>query len=588
MDNLVLPILLILNLLGSFLFFSLIAAKTVLLKDMIEQMVVLFFCHALLFAGMSFTQAAAAGHWKLLQGTIGISAMHMQLLHNDRVIMFDGTGFGPSNLSFPGARCARTYNGRRISFDCTAHSVEYDVATNTFRPLAVQTDMWCSSGGAMRDGTLVQTGGFKAGDRTVRIFKPCTSCDWEEIPMGLLTRRWYATNHILPDGSQIIIGGRKRFSYEFFPKPAAFNWPLAKTNSVPEAYRLPFLMQTNDGHAENNLYPFVFLHIDGSLFIFANNRAILFDYTKNKVLKTFPKIPGGDPRNYPSTGSAVILPLNLQGKLLEVEVMVCGGAPKGAHIKARNGVFVEALNTCARIKITSPNPKWVLEIMPLSRVMGDMLLLPNGNVLLINGGSFGTAGWELARNPVLNPVLYLPNNLPGSRFEVNDPSTTPRMYHSTAILLRDGRILVGGSNPHPGYNFSGFLFPTELSLEAFHPPYLDPEFAALRPTIIEPRSQIMVFHGQRLKVEFTVIDEMDPTKISVTMLAPPFNTHSFSMNQRLLVVGRGNVTTTIWPELMYEVEVNIPVSGNIAPSGFYILFVVHQCVPSEGIWVQIL
>ncbi|XP_038900263.1 aldehyde oxidase GLOX1-like [Benincasa hispida] len=553
-----------------------------------EQTVVPFFLLVLLFAGMSFAQTATTGRWQLLQETIGISAMHMQLLHNDRVVIFDGVEFGPSNLSFPTARCTRSDDIRGNRFDCTAHSVEYDVATNTFRPLSVQTDMWCSSGGAMRDGALVQTGGFKAGDRTVRIFKPCPRCDWEEIPMGLLTRRWYATNHILPDGSQIIIGGRKQFNYEFFPKPAAFYWQLAKTKSDPKAYSLPFLAQTNDGHTENNLYPFVFLHIDGSLFIFANNRAILFDYSKNKVLKTFPEIPGGDPRNYPSTGSAVILPLNLQAKLIEVEVMVCGGAPKGAHRKARRRVFVEALNTCARIKITNPNPKWVLEIMPLSRVMGDMLLLPNGNVLLINGGSFGTAGWELGRNPVLNPVLYLPNNPPGSRFELNDPSTTPRMYHSTAILLRDGRILVGGSNPHPSYNFSSVLFPTELSLEAFHPSYLDPELAALRPTIITPISQIMLFHGQRFKVGFTVINELDPTKVSVTMLAPPFNTHSFSMNQRLLVLSGGNVTMSVWPDLMYEVDVNVPVYGNIAPSGFYILFVVHQSVPSEGIWVQII
>lgn len=553
-----------------------------------KEAVVPFLCHVLLFAGMFLTQAAAGESWQLLQKNIGISVMHMQLLHNDRVVMYDATDFGPSNLSFPGGMCARDFNGRRFKIDCTAHSVEYNVATNTFRPLAVQTNMWCSSGAVMHNGALVQTGGFKAGDRAVRIFKPCPICNWEEIPLGLLTRRWYATNHILPNGSQIIIGGRKRFSYEFFPKPAAFYWNLARTRSAPRAYVLPFLVQTNDRTVENNLYPFVFLHTDGSLFIFANNRAILFDYYNNKILKAFPEIPGGDPRNYPSTGSAVMLPLNLQAKLVEVEILVCGGAPKGAYTKARNGIFVEALNSCARIKITSPSPQWVLEVMPLPRVMGDMLLLPNGDILLINGAAFGTAGWELAQNPALNPVLYRTKNPPGSRFEVKDPSNIPRMYHSTAILLRDGRVLVGGSNPHPSYNFSGVLFPTELSLEAFHPPYLDPQFLSLRPTIITPASRTKLSHGQRFKVRFTVMEELDPLKISVTMLAPPFNTHSFSMNQRLLVLAGGNVTTTTWPDLNYEVEVNAPICGNIAPSGYYILFVVHRSIPSEGIWIQIL
>ncbi|KAL4584224.1 hypothetical protein LXL04_008816 [Taraxacum kok-saghyz] len=49
--------------------------------------------------------------------------------------------------------------------------------------------------------------------------------------------------------------------------------------------------------------------------------------------------------------------------------------------------------------------------MPLARVMGDMLLLPNGHVLLINGASAGVVGWELGRNPVLSPIVYQPDRV---------------------------------------------------------------------------------------------------------------------------------------------------------------------------------
>ncbi|KAK3231752.1 hypothetical protein Dsin_003633 [Dipteronia sinensis] len=112
--------------------------------------------------------------------------------------------------------------------------------------------------------------------------------------------------------------------------------------------------------------------------------------------------------------------------------------------------------------------------MPQARIMGDITLLPNGNVLIINGAAAGVAGWEIGRNPVLNPVIYRPNNKLGPRFESQNPTTIPSMYHSTAVLLRDGRVLVGGSNPHMRYKFTGVLFPTELSLEAFTPAYLDP------------------------------------------------------------------------------------------------------------------
>ncbi|XP_061350888.1 aldehyde oxidase GLOX1-like [Gastrolobium bilobum] len=504
--------------------------------------------------------------------------MHMQLLHNDRVIIFDRTDFGLSNLDLPNGKCRKNPRELVVKDDCTAHSVEYNVASNKFRPLFVETDVWCSSGSAAPDGSLVQTGGYNDGDRAVRIFNPCPTCDWQEIEGGLAARRWYATNHMLPDGKQIVIGGRKQFNYEFYPKKGA---------TATNTYSLPFLVQTNDAGAENNLYPFVFLNVDGNLFIFANNRAILFNYNDNKVVKTYPTIPGGDPRSYPSSGSAVLLPLrNLQGPSVEAEVLICGGAPKGSYQQTLKGRFVGALNTCARIKITDLNPQWAMETMPGGRTMGDMVMLPNGNVLIINGAAGGTAGWDSGRNPVLNPFLYKTNGKVGSRFELQKPSGIPRVYHSTAILLRDGRVLVSGSNPHIFYNFTNVLFPTELRLEAFSPSYLEPGFNNLRPKIVVPQSQTKLKYAQKLKVQFQVTGKLAKDSVSVTMLAPPFTTHSFSMNQRLLVLEPNNLSDV--GKLTYEVEVTTPPSAILAPPGFYLLFVLHQDIPSQGIWIQVM
>ncbi|KAK0575651.1 hypothetical protein LWI29_004586 [Acer saccharum] len=523
---------------------------------------------------------AAGGQWHLLQKSIGIVAMHMQLLNNDRVVIYDRTDFGKSNISLPDGKCRHDANDTVIKVDCTAHSVEYDVLNNTIRPLMVQTNVWCSSGTLVPNGSLIQTGGYNDGERRIRIFNSCNTtkdCDWLEIENGLAVKRWYATNHILPDGRQIVIGGTRQFNYEFLPK-----------NGVPNLYSLPFLAHTSDRGVENNLYPFVFLIGDGNLFIFANNRAILFDYLNNKVVKTYPEMPGGDPRCYPSTGSAVLLPLkNIQAPSVEAEVLVCGGSPKGSVIKAykKNATFVNALDTCGRIKITDPNPKWVMETMPQARLMGDMTLLPNGNVLIINGAGAGVAGWGTGRNPVLSPILYRPEYKLGSRFEFQDPTTIPRMYHSTAILLRDGRVLVGGSNPHEKYEFKGVLFPTELRLEAFSPAYLDTENSSLRPKIVLPSSQAKLKYKQNLVVRFTVAGTVMLDKVSVTMVAPSFTTHSFSMNQRLLVLR--SVTVTGQKKNTYAVQVTTPGSGNLAPLGYYLLFVIHQDIPSEGIWVNL-
>ncbi|PWA97091.1 galactose oxidase/kelch, beta-propeller [Artemisia annua] len=591
------------------------------------------YCHLLLFIIVLFhaqSCLAVGGSWSVLLPSIGISAMHMQLLPNDHVVMYDRTDFGVSNISLPNGKC------RPNSTDCSAHSVEYDVGSNTIRPLMVQTNVWCSSGTLMPDGRLVQTGGWADGYKRVRIYKSCATCDWQEIPNGLNQQRWYATNHLLPDGRQIIIGGRQAFNYEFYPKMSA-------TENSPS---FPFLVQTNDPNLENNLYPFVFLYPDGNLFVFANNRAILFDYSKNQVVKTYPTMPGGQPRNYPSTGSAVLLPLRInKGIVAEVEVLVCGGAPKGAFVNANRGKFDGALDTCGRIKISDANPQWVMETMPMARVMGDMLLLPNGHVLIINGASAGVAGWELGRNPVLSPATYRPDNQLGSRFEVQNPSTIPRVYHSAVVLLRDGRVLVGGSNPHDKYVFTNVLYPTELSLEAFSPSYLDSSSSSLRPRIISPKTKTVVLlrdgrvlvggsnphdkyvftnvlyptelsleafspsyldssssslrpriispktkskihFNKRVAITFTVTGPVDLNSVVVTMVSPSFNTHSFSMNQRLLVLDGGNSTKVARKSSTYKIGVTAPPSGNIAPAGNYLLFVVHKEIPSPGIWVR--
>ncbi|CAI9116872.1 OLC1v1018144C1 [Oldenlandia corymbosa var. corymbosa] len=528
----------------------------------------------------NFAAAAAApkGKWTLLQPSIGISAMHMQLLYPDTVVIFDRTDFGPSNISLPAGKCRHDPLDLALKADCTAHSVEYNVLHNTIRPLNVLTNTWCSSGSVAPDGTLYQTGGSNDGERVVRVFNPCKFgglCDWKEINNGLLVKRWYATNHALPDGRQIIIGGRAEFNYEFFPKTRA-------TNKV---FDFKFLRDTNDPGIENNLYPLVVQNVDGNLFIFANNRAILFNYNNGAVVKTYPTLPDGNPRSYPSTGSGVLLPLkNLQGPGgIQAEVLVCGGAPKGAFAAASKGVFVGALKTCGRISITARNPRWVMETMPFARLMGDMILLPNGKVLIINGAARGVAGWELGRDPVLTPVIYKPDAAFGARFEVQTPATRPRMYHSTAILLRDGRVLVGGSNPHSGYVFVNTLYPTDLSLEAFSPPYLDRSFDLLRPQIIAPS---FIRYGQKFVVSFKVNGPVKANLVTVTMVSPSFATHSMSMNHRLLVL---STIQGVKPagKLAYQMTVSAPINTNLAIPGYYLLFVVHQDIPSVGIWVQL-
>lgn len=520
------------------------------------------------------------GRWKMLKRSIGISAMHMQLLPNDKIIMFDRTNFGPSNLSLPEGKCM----SQSQDADCFCHSVEFDSINRNIRPLTILTDTWCSSGAISEDGVLVQSGGYRLGERVVRSLKPCADCDWVEDTHGLISPRWYASNQVLPDGNKfIVVGGRYQFNYEFIPKSSISDETL---------YQLPFLKETRYSPLiPNNLYPFLHLSPDGNLFIFANDRAILLDYVNNKVVKNYPVMPGGISRNYPSTGSSVLLPLKLHSNFSvtpKAEVFICGGTLPDSNQKADAGEFIAASKSCGRLVITNVNPIWEMEEMPINRVMGDMIILPTGDVLIINGAAKGTGGWNAAREPVLNPLLYR-HNAPTdgniSRFEIMSPSTIPRLYHSTAHLLSDGRVLVGGSNPNRNYNFTA-LYPTELSLEAFYPPYLTSNTSRPSITAVDPGASLG--YKQKFSLRFQLKEKDSLGNIYVTMVAPSFTTHSFAMNQRLLVLAMDdNGVENVAAGNNYIVHVNTPATPALAPPGYYQLFVSHEGIPSKATWVHI-
>lgn len=406
---------------------------------------------------------------------------------------------------------------------------------------------------------------------------------------SLSNRRWYASNQILPDGRIIVVGGRNVFTYEFVPKN------IVGGSYYNGAYFFSFLKETKDPvfGGENNLYPFLHLLPDGNLFVFANKRSVLFDFKRNRVIREYPVIPGHEKRNYPSTGSSVLLPLNLTGlrdpTRMEAEVVVCGGAFPGAFSRALKREFVVASRSCGRIRVTDPDPKWVMEVMPIPRVMSDMIILPTGDVLIINGAKNGTAGWENAVNPVFHPVLYKPNEPDmGRRFEILSRAGTARMYHSSAVLLPDGRILVGGSNPHKLYDFRAYPngYPTDLSLDAYYPDYLNPKYDFLRPNIIaiETVNNKVSYEGM---FSLTMsLEQYDIVKgIVVSFVAPSFTTHSFGMNQRMLVLDVVDVKSMA-PQL-YRVTARGPLSPNLAPPGYYMLFVVHAGIPSGAVWVHV-
>lgn len=203
-------------------------------------------------------------------------------------------------------------------------------------------------------------------------------------------------------------------------------------------------------------------------------------------------------------------------------------------------------------------------------------------ILIINGAQNGAQGWEnAASNPALNPVVYDADKW---TFEVQPATTIPRMYHSTANLLPDGRVLVAGSNCHIHYTFVG-EFPTELRVEAFQPAYTDPVNANLKPQFVA--NPTTVPYGAPFTVQLSLPSPAQGT-IGLTLTSSPFTTHSYSQGQRQvkLVVSAPTLVAASTPAV-YAITGNGPLNANVAPPSWYMLHALHQGIPSNGVWVQV-
>ncbi len=175
------------------------------------------------------------------------------------------------------------------------------------------------------------------------------------------------------------------------------------------------------------------------------------------------------------------------------------------------------------------------------------------------GGS-SSAGFNDSTGAVLPAELWDPGS---ETWTTLAAMAAPRLYHSVALLLPDGRVLAAGGG-HPRDSAHGD--PDHFDGQLFSPPYL---FRGPRPAILSAPGS--VHYGER----FAPLFEPETAVAAITWVRLGSATHGFDMNQRFL---RLAVTPTA-----QGLDVTSPGDPRVAPPGHYLMFALTaDGVPSVG------
>jgi chitodextrinase len=441
-----------------------------------------------------------------------IVAVHMALLSTGKVLAHDGWDLG---------------NDARI----------WDPSTSSFSAVPTIDNIFCSGGASLPDGRHFVAGGNGAahvGLSTTNLFDP-VSQTWSSGP-PMAYPRWYPTVTTLPDGRMLVTLGETSCNYCEATIPEIYD---PKTNSFTQ---LP------NAILDYPYYPHIFTLPDGRVLLSSTSEAPVEPWVLNLQTQTWTVADDGGP--IVDGGSAVMY---RPGKILKV------GSASDPSQPTRPSTA-----TAYVLDMTQGGRPPIVQIpsMNFARTYHTMLLLPDGNVLVTGGGQ--TTDAVGVNNAVHEAEMW---SAVTQTFTKMASAVAPRLYHSTALLLPDARVLVAG-----GGRFQTINEPTDqLSAEIYSPPYL---FNGPRPTISSAPSTIS--YG----TNFAVATSDAPSIASVALMRLGSVTHAFDMNQRYVPLtfqqGSGGLT------------VQSPNSANLAPPGHYMLFIINSSgVPSVAPIIKI-
>ncbi|MET0886925.1 MAG: LamG-like jellyroll fold domain-containing protein, partial [Mycetocola sp.] len=440
-------------------------------------------------------------------------AVHMSLEPNGQVFVLDGFAAAP--------------NSERL----------WDPVLDTFVGIPYSRNLFCAGHIQLADGRLLLVGGHISADNGLAdttIFNPSTNQYFRAPDMTV--GRWYPTVTQLPDGRVFTIAG-DNIVQDRTGQPHSLT--DASVNSLPEVFnpRTNTWTDLDGARLTSPLYPFMFVLSDGRLFDAGPD-------TTTRIL---------DPRTWqwsvvgtsPFDGMSAVMyrPNKIMKAGTWADPDFAGSQVYNAHGRT------------AVIDMNAATPAWrETSAMAFPRAYQNLTLLPDGKVFA-SGGMSTSDGVDISK-AVLPAEIWDPDT---ETWSTVASLQNGREYHSTALLLPDGRVLMAGGGQLPG---SGAV--NQTNAEIYSPPYL---FKGARPSISSAPSNI----NYGASFDINTPDAASISKISLIRL--PSVTHGFDQNQRFqflnFTTGSGKVTATA------------PGNANLAPPGDYMLFILNgNSVPS--------
>ena len=455
------------------------------------------------------TDPAITGQWSAPFDLGGV-AIHATLMHNDDILIFQ-------------------YVEGAAGVDLTSWIGTWNWSSSVTRdaPITYPRDIFCAGHNGLADGRVFVAGGHlhttgkkqdPIGVAATDTYDPLTRT-WTSGPT-MAEKRWYPTNVGLPSNKTLVFGGQAA--------------PKVPSNTVEEYDATTNTVRVLPASATKplGLYPRMFLMPNGKILRCGPQRLSLYFDPATEAWTTVGNMAFGS-RN---RGTAALLPGGSK-------VFTAGGGASGGPTAT-----AEILDT------SQAKPVWRLTApLTYARMLANTVVLPDGRLLVIGGGR----AFKYT-DPVYVPELFDPAT---ETWTLMAPQQASRMYHSTALLLPDGRVLSAGQD-------NGSL---QRYGEIFSPPYL---FRGARPSIAGAPSSVS--NGGTL--QFTSPDAADLT--SVVLIRPGSCTHEINTDQRSVPL-----TFTVSGT---SVSATVPTNVNVAPPGYYMLFVVNSNgVPSVAPWVHV-